>query len=148
MLDPLHLNRYSAPVPHWIGKCLCLLAALGVLDGHLALAQSWAWLTMLQDRTPEQSLSGAIESTFSGDAPCPMCCAIQKERQKKEQESPLPELKPTAKFPPTMLGHSVALSPRAKLHIGLPIYLTGNSPSRYERPPSPPPRARARSLRS
>ncbi len=40
-------------MPEWLGKCLCVVAILGVFDGHLMLAQSWAWMTMARERTPQ-----------------------------------------------------------------------------------------------
>jgi len=127
-------------MPRWFGKCLCLIAAFGVLDGHLMLAQSWAWATMLQKRTSEQNLSTAIESTFSGDAPCSMCCAIQIERQEKEKEDPLPELKPSAKFPPALLTCVALPCPQSGTLLPIPIGNVNYFAPHQDAPPSPPPR--------
>ena len=84
----------------WFGKCLCILAALAVTDSHLMFVQGWAWGTMLQDRTPERGVSEALESTFSGEEPCPMCCAVQDERHEEQEEAPVPESNPTVKWVP------------------------------------------------
>ena len=116
------------------------MAALGVLDGHLMVAQTWAWMSMMSERAPEQGVSAALESTFSGNAPCSMCCAIEKERQDKQGDAPIPETKPTVKFAPAMCGRGFSLiSPAAAylLRIGdADIFVTGRS----DEPPLPPPR--------
>ena len=98
-------------MPVWVRKCLCLVAVVGLVDGHLLVAQSWAWLTMLQDRAPEQGVVEALDSTFSGDAPCPMCCAIQEERQEKQEQAPIPESEPMAKYPPVDQNAAIAFFP-------------------------------------
>jgi hypothetical protein len=126
-------------MPNWIGKCLCIVAAIGVLDGHLMVAQSWAWFTMVQDRAHEMGVSEALDSTFSGDAPCPMCCAIQEERQEKEEQAPVPESKSTAKYLPASQNTGfVFFSPKEGFQSRA-IDRVDLMPSRQETPPSPPP---------
>jgi hypothetical protein len=87
-----------------LGKCLCIVAAVGILDAHLMVAQTWAWMSMIYDRAPQEGVSAALDSTldstFSGDAPCAMCCAIERERRDTQEQAPIPELKPAAKFAP------------------------------------------------
>ena len=83
-----------------VGKCLCLLAALAVMDAHLLFIQGWAWSTMIQDRAAERGVSGAFESTFSGAEPCPMCCAVQEERHDEQEEVPVRDAKPMVKWIP------------------------------------------------
>jgi hypothetical protein len=141
MLDSLILRSYSSMhMPHWLAKSLCLIVALGVLDGHLMLAQTWAWANMVQNRTAEQGVSQALDSTFSGDAPCPMCCAIQNERQKKEKEAPLPELKPSAKFPPALLTSVALPCLQSGTLVPVPLCNVNYFTPHEEAPPSPPPR--------
>ncbi len=66
---------------------------IGLLDSHLAMMQAWAWVSMLNDRIPEQGIEQAFETTFSGDFPCEKCCAIAEIKAKKaEQGSDSPEL--------------------------------------------------------
>ena len=62
---------------NWFGKFLCLVTVIAVTDAHLVFTQGWAWSTMLQDRAPERGMVEAIESTFNGAEPCPMCCAVR-----------------------------------------------------------------------
>ena len=88
----------------WFGKGLCILAALAVVDAHMMLVQGWAWGTMLQDRAPERGMSGALDSTFSGAEPCPMCCAVQEERHEEQEEAPVPEANPTVKWIPAVVA--------------------------------------------
>jgi len=126
-------------MPNWLGKCLCIVAAIGVLDGHLMVAQSWAWITMVQDRAPEQGITEALDSTFSGAAPCSMCCAIQEERQEKEEQAPVPESKTSAKYPPASQNTGyIFFSPKEGFQSRSidPVDLM---PNRQESPPSPPP---------
>lgn len=104
---------WAADMVRWLGKCLCLVAALAVTDAHLILVQGWAWSNMLQDRAPERGVAEALESTFSGAEPCPMCCAVQEERHEEQEEAPVPESDPTMKWIPTSASEEMALYPPA-----------------------------------
>jgi len=123
-----------------LGKCLCIVAAMSVFDGHLMVAQTWAWVNMINDRVSAQGVSAALDSTFSGDAPCAMCCAIEQERQDREEEAPIPESKPTAKFSPTMWANQTALFPPVASHVLMTPDLDLVPAGQRARPPSPPPR--------
>ncbi len=57
-------------------KLLCVLTVIGLLDAHMALMQAWAWVSMLNDRIPEQGIEQALDTTFSGEHPCEKCLAI------------------------------------------------------------------------
>lgn len=126
-------------MPNWLGKCLCIVAALGVLDGHLMVAQTWAWLTMLQDRAPEQGVVDALDSTFSGDAPCPMCCAIQELKQEKEEQAPIPESQPTSKYSPVSHARLLVFSPPLGEYVSRVFEELYPVLRRLDAPPSPPP---------
>ncbi|MCP5535156.1 MAG: hypothetical protein H7A51_02855 [Akkermansiaceae bacterium] len=127
-------------MPTWLGKCLCIAAAIGVLDGHLMLAQSWAWATMLHDRAPEMGVSEALDSTFSGAAPCPMCCALQEERQEKKEQESVPESKPTVEYPPAARIAAFLLFPPMVGFETRAMREDSLLASRLEAPPLPPPR--------
>jgi len=71
---------------HKLGHLLCLIAIIGILDVHTYLYQGWAWATMLYDRIPDQGIEHAINTTFSGEAPCEKCLAIQRLKQEKERK--------------------------------------------------------------
>jgi hypothetical protein len=117
------------------------MAALGVLDGHLMVAQTWAWMSMMSERAPEQGVSAALESTFSGNAPCSMCCAIEKERQDKQGDAPIPETKPTVKFAPAMCGRGFSLISPAGSYVLRLRDIEILEPGRWDEPPLPPPQA-------
>lgn len=55
--------------------------------GHLAVLQGVAWANMLRDNARTGSLSTAVEKTFDGKHPCPMCKKIAKART-AEQKAP------------------------------------------------------------
>jgi hypothetical protein len=57
---------------------LSLCAALGL---HWAALQSVAWVGMLISYSHSGSLASAIEKTFDGRHPCPLCNAIRKGEQ-------------------------------------------------------------------
>lgn len=48
------------------------------MGGHLALLQTFAWGNMLADFSSKGSLSEAMEKTFDGEHPCPLCKAVKK----------------------------------------------------------------------
>ncbi len=52
---------------------VALLAASGT---HWAALQSVAWTTMLAEKLQSDSLSQALEKTFDGRHPCPLCKAV------------------------------------------------------------------------
>ena len=123
-----------------LGKYLCILAAVSILDAHLMVAQTWAWVSMIYDRAPQEGVSAALDSTFSGDAPCAMCCAIEQERRDTQQQAPIPELEPAAKFPPVswstvdfvFLPASIYVPPSREVEVAVL--------GRQDEPPLPPPR--------
>jgi len=124
----------------WLEKCLCIVAILGVLDGPLMLAQGWAWMNMLLDRAPEMGVSGALESTFSGEKPCSRCCAIEKQRQENEEKAPVPELRVVAKYVPATWSYQRLPIPITGAHVAVPISRNLAPEQRSEPPSLPPPR--------
>ncbi len=91
-----HSSKHS--LANKIAKLFCVLAAIGVLNVHIAIYQGYAWVTMLNDRIPDQRIENAVATTFSGDHPCEKCMAVAKQLAKEQQE-PLPELKPSSEIP-------------------------------------------------
>lgn len=104
--------------------------------------QLTAWATMLPSRYLESgSLSDAVESTFSGDEPCPLC-RLAKETQEQEHEE-----EPTVwKSPPLVkIVHS---SDSTEFFVPLTLFLDSSyrpknevHPARSERPNAPPPKS-------
>lgn len=116
-----------------------MLAALSILDTHLMVAQTWAWVTMINDRVPQQGVTAALDSTFSGDSPCAMCCAISQERQDKQEQAPIPESEPTAKFPPASWSHADLVFPPASTYLPPLRDMEIVVLARQDEPPLPPP---------
>jgi len=64
-----------------------LCAAIGL---HWAALQSVAWVGMLFNYAHNGTVISAVEKTFDGRHPCPLCQAIEKGREQgKKQEFPL-----------------------------------------------------------
>ena len=62
------------------------LVAVFLTGGQWAMLQSVAWTNMFADYIRELSLTEALEKTFDGEDPCPMCCAVKKAREKEKQQ--------------------------------------------------------------
>lgn len=73
----------------FLARLLCVLVIVGLFNVHIALYQGYAWITMLNDRIPEQGIENALTTTFSGDLPCEKCIAIAAQRAKEQREEPV-----------------------------------------------------------
>ena len=60
---------------------------------HWAFLQSVAWTTMLVNNLTANPVSTAIERTFDGEHPCPLCKAIAKGRKAEKKTDTLISLK-------------------------------------------------------
>jgi len=118
-----------------IGNLLLILALLAATGGHWALLQSVAWTSMLAEHMQSESFSAAMEQTFDGKHPCPLCCAIAAAKKSdKKTEFPLSVQK--IEFPPLAPG-LVLLAPTA-FQLLTAHDTFADSPSLT--PPTPPPR--------
>jgi len=61
-----------------VGKWLMVLSLCAALGLHWAALQSVAWVGMLINYSQSGSIGSAIEKTFDGRHPCPLCNAIRK----------------------------------------------------------------------
>lgn len=68
-----------------LGLPMVCVAMFSLVGGHWAIFQTIAWTQMLRDYSRNASLAEAVEKTFSGKAPCAMCCSIAEEKQKEEK---------------------------------------------------------------
>jgi len=75
-------------VCHRISATVCLFAVLAAGGGHWALLQTFAWARMLVEYSARNSLAEAVEMTFDGKHPCPMCLKMEKGR-KQERRQPM-----------------------------------------------------------
>ena len=73
--------------PHFkrFGYALIAWALFLTAGGHYALLQTVAWTTMVHDFSRTGSLSTAVEKTFDGRHPCPLCKKIAKARSAEEK---------------------------------------------------------------
>lgn len=68
-----------------MGLLIYAVAAVGQL--HLPVLQVFAWAGMLVSYSQDAAFATAVEMTFDGDHPCPMCKAIQAARQAQNPEA-------------------------------------------------------------
>ncbi len=65
---------------------LLLLALLSAINLHLPALQVVAWAGMIVNYSRDAEISEAIEMTFDGEHPCPMCKAIEAETVKTDPD--------------------------------------------------------------
>jgi hypothetical protein len=118
-----------------IGNIFLIVALLATTGAHWAVLQSVAWTTMLADNLRAASLTQAVERTFDGRHPCPLCNAIAAgKKSEKKTEFPLQTQK--FEFPP-MPEKLVFVAP-SRFHL-LPQTNTF-AESLTQKPLTPPPR--------
>lgn len=120
-------------------RVVLLCAVLVANNLHLPLLQVTAWARMLFSYSQENSVATAIEMTFDGEHPCPMCKKIQKAEGSsggdrlsapadgKSREGAYPLVVATAARPPAF-----SLCPFESAHLRCPE-------ARAAVPPTPPP---------
>jgi hypothetical protein len=69
----------------FLDKLLILCCALYLSGAHWVALQTTAWTGMLISRSLTTSFADAIETTFDGQHPCPMCSAIADGKQSQQQ---------------------------------------------------------------
>ncbi|MEO5913651.1 MAG: hypothetical protein ABIS50_05430 [Luteolibacter sp.] len=69
-----------------LGQWLLIGMLLVSMGGHLALLQTIAWGNMLVDFSSKASLSEAMEKTFDGEHPCPLCKVVKKTKSEDEKK--------------------------------------------------------------
>ena len=72
-------------IRHRIMTMVMTLSLFMALGGPLALLQGVAWVTMVHDFSKSGSLSQAVEKTFDGQHPCPLCQKLSKARAAEEK---------------------------------------------------------------
>lgn len=117
---------------------LLLLSVLVTANLHLPALQVVAWARMLVEYSHNRSLSEAVEMTFDGEHPCPMCQSIEAAATNQADttaldsaSSPQPLYAPA---PATAWIHT--LVPLARLNLP-----TTASVHTAHQPPVPPPRS-------
>lgn len=120
------------------GTLLMCVAMFFIAGGHWAVLQSIAWAGMLSDYSRGESFGAAVEKTFSGKYPCPMCRKIAAAQKKQERSTPM--LKVEKKAEVFLVTRAVALVPPPPLWELVPRSLRTPPPLRFA-PPRPVPRA-------
>jgi hypothetical protein len=63
-----------------------LFAGVHLLGGHLLALQMVAWMGMFAVNSQQGDLAGALEKTFDGKHPCPLCSAVEAGQQKEKEQ--------------------------------------------------------------
>jgi len=118
-----------------LGKVIVAVALAVTLGAHWTLLQTVAWTTMLADNLQSCSFHDAVVKTFDGNHPCCLCKAIaagKKSEKKNEFTTQIQKLE----FPPAR-ENLVLIAPS-----NFRLLPQGNSfaKSRFQKPPTPPPR--------
>jgi hypothetical protein len=87
----LATHAHAAGVLGRWSKWLVVLSLVLVTGGHWVLLQSAAWVGMTVSFAQEETVSVALEKTFSGENPCPVCKFVKagKEAEKKHDSQKL-----------------------------------------------------------
>ena len=113
-----------------LSKWSVVLALVMVIGGHWALLQSAAWLGMAVSFSQTESVSVALEKTFDGKHPCPLCKIVKagKASEKKQEllrlETKFDFLTDAGScelFPPRPIRHFTPSSERADASRAAPL---------------------------
>ncbi len=122
---------------HRIGAAICLIAVLAAGGGHWAVLQLFAWACMIVDYSAQNSLADAVEMTFDGKHPCPMCLKIAKARKQERRQPMTVELRKLELFCETRARQEWAFAWSRDVETP---FLSDLHPDFIESPPRPPPR--------
>lgn len=78
---------FSAPVKSAC-RVLITLALVLSIGLHWAVLQSAAWVGMIVSYSHEGTISQALEKTFDGEHPCPLCHLVQEGSSQEKQSAP------------------------------------------------------------
>jgi hypothetical protein len=119
-----------------LGHILMIAALLATTGAHWAALQSVAWTTMLANNLKSGSISQAVERTFDGRHPCPLCKAVAAGKRSESKSEFTPELK-RLEYPPAP-ERFVLIAPIKFRLMPEPHFF---SDALTEEPPTPPPRS-------
>lgn len=112
-----------------------------LVGGHWTVLQTVAWAQMIHDYSRTAgSLAAAVEQTFDGQHPCPLCRQIETAKSKERTSNPAAlgaSLDVKAKA--LLAGSEPLMQPRIRL-ARFPGALCPVAASRLDAPPTPPPR--------
>lgn len=138
----LIFNPGMPSVPTPVKKLIFILMALALICGaklHLPALQVVAWTGMVVKYAQAVPLAEALEMTFDGDHPCPLCKVIRQAQTSDQHEMKAPSAPERIQLfvePARPWFHSVM--ELARLAVQPSIH-----PGPTVRPPVPPPRSAA-----
>lgn len=128
----------SVPTARRLAQRTVVLLTCLSLGMHWTVLQGVAWTGMFLANLNQGTVTEAVEKTFDGEHPCPMCLAIQ-EGQKKEKDDSKPLVaKSVKKFEAVLVAETRLVAPPAQIR-SFP-WLVSSFEGRSERPSMPPPR--------
>jgi hypothetical protein len=80
-------------------KTFAAFLLIAIMGGHMAFLQTVAWTAMLADNLQSSSLPMALERTFDGKHPCPLCMAIAAAKKSQKKNDVTPQMR-KLEFPP------------------------------------------------
>jgi ssDNA-binding Zn-finger/Zn-ribbon topoisomerase 1 len=117
---------------------LVMTAALFLsAGGHLALLQGVAWATMIRDYSRTGTMTAAVEKTFDGKHPCPLCKKITAQRA-AEQKAPA-TVKAEKKAEVFLASSATLIPPPVVRSFAYPPHPFVNFPEHLSAPPVPVP---------
>ncbi len=124
---------------------LMSLLALRLLGGDMAMLQVVAWTGMIVSRTAERGVAAAVESTFEGDEPCPLCKAVKAVQQSEKEPRPAnpDSLITKLKLKDMLRSEDLAIASLTAFHDDSSAPAMAPAPrglTRSDAPPVPPPR--------
>ena len=147
------MDKSLATRGRWVASCtvspfrliLMSLLALRLLGGDVAMLQVVAWTGMIVSRTAERGVAAAVESTFEGEEPCPLCRAVKAVQQSEREEQPAnPDgLITKLKLKDMLRSEDLVVKALAAVHLKSPapaIDPAKRGLTRSDAPPVPPPR--------
>jgi len=127
----------SPTLPRLARRVLVLLLCLS-LGMHWAVLQGVAWTGMFLANLNQGTVTEAVEKTFDGEHPCPLCLAVKEgQKQEKDDSKPL-TAKSVKKFEAVLVAETRLVAPPAEIR-SFP-WLVSRFEGRSERPSMPPPR--------
>jgi hypothetical protein len=118
-----------------LGHVLMIVALLAATGAHWGVLQSVAWTTMLAENLQSGSLSQALDKTFDGKHPCPLCKAVTAGKEAEQKSDFTLELK-KLEYPPA-LERFVLIAP-TQFHFVPQV--NHFAEALVHEPPTPPPR--------
>jgi len=75
-----------------IAAGVALVAVLFATGSHWVMLQSVAWASMFVRYVQVDGMGTALEKTFDGQHPCPLCHRVQEGRRAERERSPLTQV--------------------------------------------------------